>query len=151
MVGVLLGLAMMWLVFDLLGSAPAAVEMKKTFVSTIRLLAEFVREPVPGDRGTAEEHSYALRERINAQFDVVRALADGEMFEFGPMRQQNLVLRAHIRRWSPLLRSLFLMRIASVRYAFQAPGFELPEEVQRWRREYENRSAAILENVAEPD
>ena len=40
-VGILLGLFMMWLVFDQLWGAPAAVEMRKTFISNLRLLAQF--------------------------------------------------------------------------------------------------------------
>src|SRR6202044_3717639 len=44
--GVFLGLCMMWLVFDQLWGSSAAVEMKRVFVSNLRLLAQFVREPL---------------------------------------------------------------------------------------------------------
>ena len=50
-VGVLLGLFMMWLVFDQLWGAPAAVEMKRAFISTLRLLAQLAREPLRGTSG----------------------------------------------------------------------------------------------------
>jgi uncharacterized membrane protein YccC len=70
-VGILLGLFMMWLAFDWLWSAPAGVEMKRTFVSAIRSLAQLAREPVSSERPTAIDRSYALRETINAQFDKV--------------------------------------------------------------------------------
>ncbi len=43
--GVFLGLLMMWLIFDQLWSASAGVEMRRVFVSTLRLLAQFTREP----------------------------------------------------------------------------------------------------------
>ena len=39
-VGVGLGLCMMWLAFDQLWSAPVALEMKRAFISTLRLLAQ---------------------------------------------------------------------------------------------------------------
>src|ERR1700730_13407609 len=39
-VGIFLGLFMMWLVFDQLWSAPAGVEMKRAFISALRLLAQ---------------------------------------------------------------------------------------------------------------
>ncbi len=42
--GVFLGLLMMWLIFDQLWSARASVAMRKTFISTLRLLAQFARE-----------------------------------------------------------------------------------------------------------
>ena len=45
--GVLLGLVMMWLVFDQLWGVPAAVEMKRRFISNLRLLAQLAREPLP--------------------------------------------------------------------------------------------------------
>jgi multidrug resistance protein MdtO len=45
-VGILLGLSVMWLVFDQLWGAPAFVEMKRTLISNLRLLAQFTREPL---------------------------------------------------------------------------------------------------------
>jgi multidrug resistance protein MdtO len=148
-VGILLGLFMMWLAFDWLWSAPAGVEMKKAFVSAIRLLAQLAREPVSSELPIAAERSYALRETINAQFDKVRSLADGVLFEFGPSRHQDLAFRERIREWQPQLRTLFLMRIASLKYRLQLPGFELPEHILISLREYDNRSAALLDDVAD--
>ena len=52
-VGILLGLIMMWLVFDRLWGAPAIVEMKRSFVSNLRLMAQFAREPLSRDLRTA--------------------------------------------------------------------------------------------------
>jgi multidrug resistance protein MdtO len=147
--GILLGLFMMWLTFDRLWGAPAGVEMKRVFVSTLRLLAQFAREPVSKDIHVAIERSYALRETINAQFDKVRSLADGVIFEFGSSRQQDLQLRDYIRRWQPQLRALFIMRIASLNYRLQLPGFELPEAVQASQQEYDTRSARVLEDLAD--
>jgi len=148
-VGVLLGLFMMWLVFDQLWGAPAGVEMRRAFVSTLRLLAQLAREPVSGDIRVAIERGYALRETINAQFDKVRSDADGVLFEFGPSRQRDLALRDHIRRWQPQLRALFLMRIASLKYRLQLPGFELPEAVRVSQQEYDDRLAGMLEDMVD--
>jgi multidrug resistance protein MdtO len=148
-VGILLGLFIMWLAFDFLWRAPAGVAMKRAFVSVLRLLAQLAREPMSQDIRAASERSYALRETINTQFDKVRSLADGVLFEFGPSRQQDLDLREHIREWQPQLRALFLMRIASLKYRLQLPGFELPEAIRLWQREYDNRSADILSDMAD--
>src|SRR5262249_60823195 len=63
--GILLGLFMMWVVFDRLWGAPAAVEMKKTFISNLRLLAQFAREPLSEDHRIAIKQSLILRETIN--------------------------------------------------------------------------------------
>jgi len=45
-VGILLGLIMIWLVFDQLWGASAVSDMKRAFLSAVRLLAEFAREPI---------------------------------------------------------------------------------------------------------
>ena len=148
-VGILLGLVMMWLAFDRLWSAPAGVEIKRVFVSTLRLLAQFAREPVSKDIRVAIERSYALREMINAQFDKVRSLADSVLFEFGSSRQQDLRLRDQIRRWQPQLRTLFVMRITSWKYRVQLPGFELPDAIRLFQQEYDDRSGATLEDLAD--
>src|SRR5260370_37546030 len=45
-VGILLGLFMMWLVFDQLWGAPAALEMKRPSIANLRLLAELASAPL---------------------------------------------------------------------------------------------------------
>ena len=148
-IGVLLGLFMMWLFFDHLWSKPAGVEMKRTFVSALRLLAKLARGPDSTDLRKEIESSYALRESINAHFDRVRSLADGLLFEFGPSRSRDLELRDSIRRWQPQLRTLFVMRIASLKYRLQTPGFELPAALRVQLETYDSDSARLLEKMAD--
>jgi multidrug resistance protein MdtO len=148
-VGILFGLLMMWLVFDQLGGASAAAGMKRTFAATLRLLAQLAREPLPGERSLAIDRFFSLRETISANFDKVRALADGVLFEFGPSRRQDLALRSRIRQWQPQLRTLFLIRIALMRYRLQLPGFELPESVRAAQQEFDNQLAATLDGMAD--
>jgi multidrug resistance protein MdtO len=147
--GVFLGLLMMWLIFDQLWSAPASVEMRRAFISTLRLLAQFAREPISADIRSAIQRTSALHDTINTKFDNVRSLADGVLLEFRPSRRQDLALRDHIRRWQPQLRALFLMRVASLKYRLQLPGFELPEAVIGSLETYDESSAKMLENVAD--
>ena len=147
-VGILLGLLMMWLVFDQLWGAPAAVEMKRTFISNLRLLAQFVREPVPGEKTLSIDRSYSLRETISVNLDKVTALADGVLFEFGSSRQQDLALRSRIRQWQPRLRTLFVARIALLKYRLQLPGFELPEAVAVAQQEFDDRISKMLDRMA---
>jgi multidrug resistance protein MdtO len=147
--GVALGLLMMWLIFDQLWRARASVAMRKAFISTLRLLAQFTREPVSADIRSAVQRTSALHDTINTKFDNVRSLADGVLLEFGPTRRQDLALRDRIRRWQPQLRALFLMRVASLKYRLQVPGFELPEAVTGSLQTYDESSAQMLENVAD--
>lgn len=148
-VGVLLGLFMMWLVFDHLGGARTAVEMKKTFISNLRSLAQLEREPLSGEKSVAIERSYALRETISTQFDQMRALADGVLFEFGPSRQEDLALRDRIRRWGPQLRTFFLIRVALLKYRMRLAGFDLPEPVELAQREFDEEVAKVLDGMAD--
>jgi len=148
-VGILLGLFMMWLIFDHLWGSRAAVEMKKTFVSSLRSLAELEREPLPAEKRVAIQRCYSLRETINTYFDQVRALADGVLFEFGPSRQQDLALRDRIRRWQPQLRALFLTRVALLKYRLRLPGFELPEPVELAQQEFDAEMANVLDGMAD--
>jgi multidrug resistance protein MdtO len=148
-VGVLLGLLMMWLAFDQLWSTPAGVEMKNTFVENLRLLAQLAREPLSTDLPIAAERIYSLRETINTHFDRVRSLADGVLFEFGPSRARDLKMRSYIRQWQPQLRTLFVMRLASLKYRLQLAGFELPESIRLRHQAYDDHSARMLEEMAE--
>jgi multidrug resistance protein MdtO len=71
-VGILLGLFAMWLVFDKLWGVPAARELKDTFISNLRLLAQFAREPVSKDLKAATVRR-SLGETINTNLDKARA------------------------------------------------------------------------------
>jgi multidrug resistance protein MdtO len=146
-VGILLGLFMMWLVFDQLWSAPAAVEMRRTFISNLRLLAQLEREPLAGTERTW--NSEPLREMIEGSFNKVRSLADGVLFEFGPSRQQDLASRDRIRRWHSRLHTLFLIRIALLQYRLRLPGFELPDTVHVAQQDFDDHVAKILDGMAD--
>jgi multidrug resistance protein MdtO len=148
-IGVLLGLLMMWLVFDQLWGSPAVVEMKKTFISSLRLLAQFAREPISRDRRVAIERSYSLRETINSNFDKVRALGDGVLLEFGRSREQDLAFRNRIRQWQTHLRMLFITQIATWKYRVQLPGFELPDPIAAEQRDFDDRLAGALDAMAD--
>jgi multidrug resistance protein MdtO len=147
--GVFLGLLTMWLIFDQLWSAPAGVEMKRAFISTVRLLAQLAREPVSSDIRSATRHCSALRDTINAKFDAVRSLADGVLLEFGPSRRYDLALRDRIRKWQPQLRALLIMRTVSVKYRLHLPGFVLPETALASLQAYDECSAQLLERIAD--
>ena len=148
-IGILLGLFVMWLVFDQLWGAPAAVQMKEAFISNLEFIAQLAREPASKDLKTAVGRSLALRETINTNLDNVRAFADGVLLEFGPSRQQDLALRNRIRQWQPNLRMLFITRLVLWRYRIPLPGFELPEAIQSAQEEFDNRLAMRLDRMAD--
>jgi multidrug resistance protein MdtO len=139
----------MWLVFDQLWGSPAGVQMRKTYISNLRLLARFASEPVSKDLRVALEQSYSLRETINSNFDKVRGLADAVLFEFGPSREQDLTWRKRIRDWQPNLRMIFIARLVLWKYRAGLPGFELSEAIQPAQEEFDERLANALEEMAD--
>jgi len=148
-VGVLLGLFTMWLVFDQLWGTPAAAEMKKNFASSIRLLANVIREPLSDDPHVAKARRLSLRDTTTESFDSVRATADAVLLEFGGSRQQNMALRGRIRTAQLPLRTLFLIRMALWKYRAQTPGFELPAEVLLAQQQFDTQSANKLDAIAD--
>jgi len=148
-VGILFGLVMMWLVFDQLWGASAVTDMKRVFVSALRLLAQFAREPISRDYNVAAERSYSLREAINNNFDGMRASADGVLFEFGPSRLQDLAWRSRFKQWHPQLRLLFVTEIALWKYRARLPGFELPHTLGATQRAFDDELARTLEAIAD--
>jgi len=148
-VGILLGLIMMWLVFDQLWGASAVSDMKRAFLSAVRLLAELAREPTSKDYNVAAESSYSLREAINDNFDGMRASADAVLLEFGPSRQQDLAWRSRFRQWQPQLRLLFITEIALWKYRARLPAFELPHAVSAAQRVFDDELAQTLEAIAD--
>jgi multidrug resistance protein MdtO len=147
--GIFLGLIIMWIVFDQLWSAPTAVEMKRAFASTMRSLAEFMREPRSSDSKVALERSASMRESINKAFDKTRSLADGVLFEFGSSRQQDLALRGQIVSWQPQLRMIFVTRIALLKYRLGISGFELPPKIHAAQQDFDESMAQLLDGMAD--
>jgi multidrug resistance protein MdtO len=148
-IGILLGLSMMWLVFDQLWGTPAAVEMRKMFISNLRSLAQLVREPVSKNPSVAIRQSYSLREQINLGFNNVRALSDAVLFELGSSRKQDLALRSQILRWQPQLRMIFITRVFLLKYRLDLPGFELAKPIQIAQQEFDEQLAAMLNGMAD--
>jgi multidrug resistance protein MdtO len=148
-VGVLLGLFAMWLIFDQLWGHPASTDMRKTFIANFRLLAQLARAPSLGDRKDAVRNMYSLGETINSNFNQVKALGDGVLFEFGDSRAAALALRARISRLQPRLRALFLVRGAMLRYRLGFPGFELPKEMDAPQGKFDEELAKALDGMAD--
>lgn len=148
-VGILLGLLIMWLVFDQFWTVSAAVQMKRTFATNLRLLAQFAREPISDDLRDAIERSHSLRETINGNFDRVRNLSGGVLLEFGPSREQDLASRERIIRWQTQVRLLFLTEIALWKYRAQLPGFEMTKALILQQRQFDDRFALMLQAMAD--
>jgi multidrug resistance protein MdtO len=149
LVGIALGLFVMWIVFDRLWGSSAAMAMRSELISTLRLLAQLVREPLATDTRVAVDRIRALRETINSGFDRVRAFADGVLFEFGPSRDADLAWRRRLRAWQPHMRLVFLTRVALLKYRLGLPGFQLPAPLAAAQAEFDRELAKRIDDIAD--
>ncbi|MGB6689262.1 MAG: FUSC family protein [Terracidiphilus sp.] len=114
--GVLLGITMMWLVYERLFPRSAADEMVRIFVLYVRLLADLSScTPRPGDPASILKIR-RLREEIYRRFGEVTAQADAVPFETGPRRPGDMAARDRIRRWQAFLRSFYLLEVPLLQF-----------------------------------
>ena len=147
--GVALGLAAMWLVFDRLGGRPAAELMRNIFNANLRLLAKLAEPwPIGGDP-LDRAHLDALRDRIFANFTAVNAQADAVFLEVGPDRRLHLEWRSAIRAWQPGLRSFFVTQIVLLQYRLEVSPAQLAPVIVDALRALDGELKRSLEILAE--
>jgi multidrug resistance protein MdtO len=109
--GIFLGLIAMWLIFDQLWSRPAAPAMTHLFDETLDLITEL---PARGSLGLAPT-VMRLQDTIDRNFDKIRDLAGAVLLEFRRERELDLSSRRRVRSWLPLIRIIFMLRLAILR------------------------------------
>jgi multidrug resistance protein MdtO len=107
-IGVLLGIASMWLVFERLFPRPAAFQMVRMFARSARLVANMITASATN---TQNAGLISLRDEIAGTFASVNAEADAVIFESGDSRPAYLAARDRIRRWLPTLRTVYLLAL----------------------------------------
>jgi multidrug resistance protein MdtO len=107
--GVLLGITMMWLVFERLFPRSAADEMVRIFVKNLRVLADLVTTSPCADDQAAILKIRRQREEVYRRFGEVNAQSDAVPFETGELRAGDMAARDRIRRWQASLRSFYLI------------------------------------------
>jgi multidrug resistance protein MdtO len=115
-IGILLGLFMMWLVFDGIGGTTAADAMMRAFCRNLHALAEMFQQIDSSDLSGATQRIRVLREEIRSDFDEVNAQADGVPFEFGLRRERGMAWRSLIRKWQPRLRTVYFLEAACLQH-----------------------------------
>ena len=107
--GVLLGITMMWLVFERFFPRSAADEMVRIFVVNLRLLADLFSSNPRVDDPDSILRIRRQREEIYRHFGEVNAQSDAVPFETGPQRAGDMAARDRIRRWQASMRSIYLL------------------------------------------
>jgi len=115
-IGVLLGISMMWLVFERFYPRPAANEMVRIFVRNLRLMAELITTS-PADTDEASIVKLRIqRDQVYRYFGDVIAQADAVPFETGSTRAGDMAARDRIRRWQASLRTFYLLESPLIQF-----------------------------------
>jgi multidrug resistance protein MdtO len=115
-IGVLLGVSMMWLVFERLYPRPAADEMVRIFIRNLRLMAELIETSPAGDDTAAIIKVRKQRDQAYQYFGDVNAQADAVPFETGSARAGHMAARDRIRRWQASLRTFYLLEAPLIQF-----------------------------------
>jgi len=107
--GVLLGITMMWLVFERFFPCSAADEMVRIFVRNIRSMSDLTSFTPVSEEPDAISKVRRMREDIYRSFGEVNAQSDAVPFETGALRSGDMAARDRIRRWQASLRSFYLL------------------------------------------
>jgi multidrug resistance protein MdtO len=108
-IGVLVGISMMWLVFERFYPRTASDEMIRIFIRNLRSMQELIAStPLSADTA-AIINIRRQREQIYRYFGDVSAQSDAVPFETGPRRPADMAARDRIRRWQSSLRTFYLL------------------------------------------
>jgi multidrug resistance protein MdtO len=147
-VGVLLGIAMMWVAFERLHPKSATWEMVQTFTGNLRLLSELTIVDVRVTDPAAIIRVRRLRDRIYNNFAAVNAQADAVPFEIGARRRQHMAARDRIRRWQAMLRTFYLLDLALLQYRAFGTTEHLSEEMRATLLAFDHSCARTLTDLA---
>ena len=127
--GVLLGITMMWLVFERFFPRSAADEMVRIFVRNVRSMSDLMCFTPRSEEPDAIFKVRRMREDIYRRFGEVNAQSDAVPFETGALRSGDMAARDRIRRWQASLRSFYLLEAPLLQFrifgitASKSPSF----------------------------
>jgi len=142
--GIALGVAAMWLVFDHLWAQTSSASVRSLFLGTLRSAANF-RPVLAGSYREVNQQLTAESSKIIRDIDKLRDLADLYDFEpFPKTRPESLVNRS-IGTLLPDLRAFLLLKTGLLQHRILVAGGTEEVLVQ----EVENRAASVLNGVAD--
>ncbi len=147
--GILLGITMMWLVFERLFPRSAADEMVRIFVANLRLLADFSSSSPRADHPAEILQVRRQREEIYRRFGEVNAQSDAVPFETGPLRAGDMAARDRIRRWQASLRSFYLLEAPLLQFRLFGDGGSKPTPFRDLENDFRFECARIFREMAE--
>jgi multidrug resistance protein MdtO len=148
-IGVLLGIFMMWLVFERFYPRPAADEMVRIFIRNLRLMAELIRTSPAGTDTEAIVKVRRQRDQVYRYFGDVNAQADAVPFETGPARAAHMAARDRIRRWQAALRTFYLLEAPLIQFRVFGDVSQKSRAFAQLDDAFREESARTLEQMAD--
>jgi multidrug resistance protein MdtO len=148
-VGVMLGLLMMWIAFHSLSKDSAAEHMVSSFVANLRAIAALALLPGSETPESAMKRIRALRSEIGTNFQTVMAQSDAVPFEFGMKRADGMANRALIKSWQPQLQTIYLEEVALMQHRVFGVEEHVPPDVQTAQRRFNEACASLLMQMAD--
>jgi multidrug resistance protein MdtO len=147
-VGVLLGIAMMWLAFERLQPTTATDEMVRTFTRNLRLLGDLSVYSLQPHDAASIVGIRKLRDQIYANFSNVNSQSDAVPFELGKLRPQHMAARDRMRHWQAVLRTAYLLPLAILQYRVFGSTEKLSETSEKMLQEFDQSCARTLNDMA---
>lgn len=120
-VGVLLGISMMWLVFDRVYGRAAGKTMAALFAEALRDFSDLFQM---AHRGATQDNILKIRRfrtRLNSKFADVSSQSDVVMFETGRKRSAEVAFRNDIRRWQTYLKAFYILYVPLLQHEMLRP------------------------------
>ncbi|HEX4276863.1 MAG TPA: FUSC family protein [Bryobacteraceae bacterium] len=147
--GVLLGVTMMWLVFERLFPRSAADEMVRIFVVNLRLLGALASSTARADEPASILKIRRQREEIYRHFGEVSAQSDAVPFETGPGRPGDLAARDRIRHWQAFVRSFYLLEAPLLQFRIFASDDSRSRSFAAFENDFRLECSRIFLHIAE--
>lgn len=147
--GIMLGIGAMWLFFDHLWVTSSTASMRSIFLSVLRDVAHLDLVEDGASFPVQDRHLLSECERINGDFDRLRALIDFAVFESQPRPEEEIYLTRLIRALQPQLRAFLLVKAGLLHHRLLGNSYEFPElvsDVQRRSSEILLQTAAKIED-----
>jgi multidrug resistance protein MdtO len=147
--GVLLGVTMMWLVFERTFPRSAADGMVRIFAVNVRLMADLASSTPRADDPASILKVRRQREEIYRRFGEVSAQSDAVPFETGPARPGDMAARDRIRRWQAFLRSFYLLEAPLLQFRIFANIYSKSPSFTKFENDFRFECSRIFLHIAE--
>ena len=148
-VGIMLGLLMMWLAFHSLSEDSAAEHMVASFAANLRAIAALALLPGSETAETALKRIRALRAEIGSNFHAVIAQSDAVPYEIVRKRAKGMASRALIKSWQPKLQIIYLEVVALMQHRVFGAERYLAPVVRTAQHRFNEACASLLKEMAD--